>query len=251
MGTRFDEQTTLSRSTLMPPLATRDWIRELYNAEVRDVDSNVGRLIEHLKQLHLYDEALIVLSSDHGEEFWEHGRQGHGQSLYPEQLEVPLIVKLPRSETRMHVPALVSTMSITPTVLELCGIPVKPDDFSAPSLGPLLKSGSAPVTPPVVSSVVWTVGSLSEEQQAVGFDDFHFIDAPIAGKEELFDRRADAGEQHSVAASAGEQVAAGKRFLSEHAQRARALRTRLQIERGELGLDAETSKRLRTLGYVH
>jgi arylsulfatase A-like enzyme len=76
----------------VPPRETRQWIRELYDAEVRDVDANLGRLIDALKRLRVYDDALILLSSDHGEEFWEHGRQGHGQSLHPELLRVPLIV---------------------------------------------------------------------------------------------------------------------------------------------------------------
>ncbi len=252
MGTRFDQQTDLARGILIPPAAMRQWIRELYNAEVREVDTNIGRLLDTLRELQLYDDALIVFSSDHGEEFWEHGSQGHGQSLYPELLRVPLMLKLPRSDTRERIAAPVSTISITPTLLDLCGITVAPDDFSAPSLVPLLAPDSTAPAPPIVSSVVWTAGTLVDAREAIGFGDYHYIGGQAgAGRDELFDRRADPGDQHSLADSAPDPLATARRLLLEHAARSTALRTRLQIETTELGLDEETSKQLRTLGYVH
>jgi arylsulfatase A-like enzyme len=251
MGMRFDEQTALSRGIVVPPPETRRWIRELYDAEVRDVDANVGRLLDALQQLGLYDDALILLSSDHGEEFWEHGSQGHGQSLHPELLRVPLIVKLPGLAAHRRVSAPVTTMSVAPTILELCRIAVRANDLSAPGLEPLTRPEPSAVSlPPVVSGVVWTEGPFVGEQQAVGFDDFRYITAQIAGEEELFDRRIDPGEQRSVAGTAPGPVETARRLLAENARQARALRSRLQIEATELGLDDATLRRLRTLGYV-
>ncbi|MGH7897931.1 MAG: sulfatase, partial [Candidatus Binatia bacterium] len=78
---------------LQPTAEEMAWIRKLYDAEVRYVDQGVGEIVAALKRLGLYDGSLILVVSDHGEEFWEHGRIGHGHTLYQEVLRVPLIVK--------------------------------------------------------------------------------------------------------------------------------------------------------------
>jgi arylsulfatase A-like enzyme len=68
-----------------------------YDAEVAFLDRELGRLFQHLHVRGLYEEALIVLTSDHGEEFLDHGALGHGHSLYNELLHVPLILRSPAS----------------------------------------------------------------------------------------------------------------------------------------------------------
>jgi len=67
-----------------------------YDAEIHYADRILGELLDQLREQGLYDEMLIVVTSDHGEEFWEHGGLGHTVTLYDEVLHVPLIVKLPR-----------------------------------------------------------------------------------------------------------------------------------------------------------
>jgi hypothetical protein len=102
---------------------TRDqveWLRRLYIGEVQYVDAQVGRFIDTLKQEKLYDQALIILTSDHGEEFLEHGSLDHGQNLYDELLKVPLIIKLPHSTVTASIDHPVSTMGLMRTILELC-----------------------------------------------------------------------------------------------------------------------------------
>jgi arylsulfatase A-like enzyme len=149
------------------------------------------------------------------------------------------------------VSAAVSTMSVAPSILELAGIRVRAAEFSAPSLAPLTRDQPGSVTlQPVVSGVVWTEGSFVDERHAVGFDEYRYISAAIPGKDELFDGRADPGEQRSIAESAPEPLAKARQLLTEHARQSRELRSRLQIENAELGLDDATLKRLRTLGYV-
>jgi len=66
-----------------------------YNYEIEFMDTHVGRLMDGLKERDLYSDTLIVFTSDHGEEFCEHGGWWHGLSLYDEQISVPLIIKLP------------------------------------------------------------------------------------------------------------------------------------------------------------
>ena len=75
-----------------------EYIVNSYNAEIRSADDAVGQFVEYLKATGLYDNTLIVLTSDHGEEFGERGSVGrHGHTLHDELLHVPLIIKLPGS----------------------------------------------------------------------------------------------------------------------------------------------------------
>jgi arylsulfatase A-like enzyme len=102
-------------------------VRSLYEGEVRYADQQLGRLLEHLKQQGLYDQALIVFYSDHGEEFGGHGRTRHGNSLYQELLRVPLLVKPPQGFS--GAPRLdldVQHIDILPTILGFTRAPVPP-----------------------------------------------------------------------------------------------------------------------------
>ena len=78
-----------------PPAQDIDYIRGVYQGEVNFMDAQVGRFVEELKSLGLYDQATLVVTSDHGEEFWDHGGFEHGHTLYDELIHVPLIVKFP------------------------------------------------------------------------------------------------------------------------------------------------------------
>jgi arylsulfatase A-like enzyme len=75
--------------------ATHRAMVALYDAEIRHVDSWVGRFLDGLREAGLYDPALIVLLSDHGEEFDDHGGWFHGLTLYEEMVGMPLVIKLP------------------------------------------------------------------------------------------------------------------------------------------------------------
>jgi arylsulfatase A-like enzyme len=100
-----------------------------YDAEIRSMDRAFGKLIDHLKEVDLYDRSILVFMSDHGEEFMEHGALGwHGHSLFDELLRVPLIVKFPRSAARgSSIPHLVRTVDLLPTLLETLSIPALKD----------------------------------------------------------------------------------------------------------------------------
>ena len=96
-----------------------------YDGEIAAADAVVGELLAELDRLDLYDRALVVLVSDHGEGLGDHGEAEHGLLLYRESLQVPLLLKLPRSARAggtVGVPA--HLVDITPTVLSLLGMPV-------------------------------------------------------------------------------------------------------------------------------
>jgi arylsulfatase A-like enzyme len=131
--------------------AEREWVRQCYQAEIHAVDKQLGRFFSCLKRSGHYDRSLIVLSSDHGEEFWEHGGYGHGKTLFNETLKVPLIFKLPKPVTevkRWRIPESISMLSLMPTLLDLCGYPDKRDNFSCSLRSCWKKTG--PVSGPPV-----------------------------------------------------------------------------------------------------
>lgn len=98
-----------------------------YDSEVGFVDFYIGKLIAEIKSLGLYDEALIVFNSDHGESFGEHNYFRHGRKLYNSTLKVPLIIKPPGKPTNHHIRNdYASVLDIAPTVLSLLDIPLPP-----------------------------------------------------------------------------------------------------------------------------
>ncbi len=247
MGRSFEGQKLALQGFFVPSQDDRRWIRSLYDAEVRYIDANVGRVIATLKRLNLYDDSLLVFTSDHGEEFWEHGGLGHGHSMYNELLRVPLIVKMPKSADHGRVDTVVSTASVTPTILDIAGIRYPADDLDVPSLLPLIdRSTGTYVDTPVVSGAQ----ILFDRHDAVTFDGFKYIVSRISGREELYDLGADPSEQHSIAASDPARLETGRRLLREQLARAAALRKRLKVEEGVIPADEDTVRRLRTLGYL-
>jgi hypothetical protein len=99
--------------------------KKLYAAEVNYFDSEFGLFMKELKRLNLIDNSLIILTSDHGEAFWEHldvkGEpiQGHGNSLHGEQIDIPLIIRFPEAEHTGVIKGRVGSIDILPTVLEV------------------------------------------------------------------------------------------------------------------------------------
>ena len=97
-----------------------------YDGDVAYADRLVGNLLERLKDLGVYDKALVILLSDHGEGLGDHGEQEHGVFVYRETQQVPLLLKLPRSElggTSISRP--VGLYDVYPTILELLGLEVE------------------------------------------------------------------------------------------------------------------------------
>jgi len=108
--------------------------RELYDNELAYNDREIGKLIATLKELGIYDDTLVFVTADHGEEFGEHGFTRHGKTLYREALHIPGILKLAgHRNAGQRIATLHSNIDIAPTLLELSGLPV-PEVFQGKSL---------------------------------------------------------------------------------------------------------------------
>jgi len=251
-GFRFEgwDEEEIRAGTWVPTAAERDWVRQLYFAEVRWVDDAVGRLLAELKRQGLYDSALILVASDHGEELWEHGSYGHGHSLYDEVLHVPLLVKLPVARAKGQIGRIgpigpitvpVSTASVFSTVLDACAVPLP---HGHPAAGSLL-AVRAPA--PLLSLGL----NRYEDRRAVRFGRFKYIRWSLSGKEELYDLERDPGETVDLSGVSPGELAEARRRLAEFAAEGEQERRLLRLSGGEAAdLDRHTLERLRSLGYA-
>lgn len=131
-----------------PTLAEIEWndddrayFHALYAAGVRETDGELGSFLASLKRSPAWDwdRDLLVVFSDHGEEFWEHGSVGHGLTLYQELLHVLLVIRLPEgAHGGMRVDSTVELMDVAPTILDVAGV-ASPESFVGESLMPLIR----------------------------------------------------------------------------------------------------------------
>ncbi|NOY38663.1 MAG: sulfatase, partial [Nitrospirae bacterium] len=104
-----------------------------YDGGIAYEDFHIGQLIARLKKAGLYDNTLIIVTSDHGEAFGERKQIEHGTSVYQEQVHVPLIIKYPHSNRRTVIDKYVSGVDLMPTVLDVLGYAI-PGDIQGISL---------------------------------------------------------------------------------------------------------------------
>lgn len=142
-----------ARSDVTPGMSARDLAQlvALYDGEIAWVDSELGRLFDALAERGLAEDTLIVLTSDHGEEFFEHGAKTHRNALYKESVHVPWILAWPRGLPRAkRIAGAVGLVDLTPTVAGLCGLG-PPPGASGRDLSGVLR-GQAPNAPAVYAS---------------------------------------------------------------------------------------------------
>jgi len=229
-----------------PDPSQADRYRAAYDGEIRYLDAEIGRLLDGLKARGLYDRTVIVLTSDHGEEFCEHGGWWHGLTLYDEQIAVPLIVKPPRGAAAgMVSQALVSSLDIAPTILALTGLAAP----AAMQGQPLRLDAEAPAPRDHAFAEQDFEGNILQAYRSGGWKLIQANPGNPRGlpSRQLFETARDPHEQHDLAAAQGGQVAALAAHLTAVQSKAQA-----EAVRGsETVIDSATEERLRALGYVH
>ncbi len=142
-------------------------IIDLYDNEIKYTDEAlVGGLVKWLKEKNLYDRVMIVLTSDHGEEFYEHGAWTHGPHLYQEAIRVPLVIKFPHGEFRgKKVDRIVRLTDISPTILEAAGIKKRLAVWDGASLYSVLK-GDETKDRVFLADTCWLSGEVCGEPES-------------------------------------------------------------------------------------
>jgi arylsulfatase A-like enzyme len=249
IGYTFESARSVRSGHFSPNEAERKWIRELYDAEVRYVDHELGRFIAALRKYGIYDDALIIVTSDHGEEFWEHGGFEHGHSLYNEVIGVPLIIRMPGAKPGERLGEKVATRSIPATVLDVLGIEYESDAVIAESLKPLIEgSRDGYSQPPITSTGVLYY----EDRESVIFGGSRFIRSIVTGQEELYDLDNDPGEQNRLPLLQNGGLAdKGRGLLLEHKEEAGKAGKELGVsEAKKADLDNEKKEQLKALNYL-
>ena len=175
-----------------------------YDDSVREQDEGIGQLFEQLEERGLL-ATVVVITSDHGEEMDEHNMLDHGNSLYRQSLEVPLIILDPRhAPRRQRLKGPVSLVHLAATICDLAGVP-KLESLPGESLTPLwLSEGEPDFSQPVFSKLNRGVNTRPElpvsrgDMRSVVANGFHLI-RNGDGKPELYNFDTDVEEQRDLA----------------------------------------------------
>jgi arylsulfatase A-like enzyme len=224
----------------------RQWIARMlagYDAEIRYMDTHLGRLLAAIAASPRTDETLIAITADHGESFGEHYFVSHGAHLYEHNVRVPLLIRHPgaRESTRIDTP--VQTHRLFATLLGSAGLPVPepadPRDISAPDADIILQVQRS-------DSNVRLFGDFFD-RDLLGIQSWpHKLVIGTTGDHELFNLADDPDELHNLIASEPELA---RHLASE--LRATAIRhPGLFSEEARASLRPSTEAALRALGYL-
>jgi arylsulfatase A-like enzyme len=259
---RFEHEPDFKRDLMSSfyqglPDADRRYIVAKYDGSLAYVDAELGRLFAWLRDTNQYDNTMVVVTADHGAEFWDHNGTGHGFTLYDEQLHVPLIVKAPGSAGRgRRVADNAASIDIVPTILAFVGLPAPPF-MQGISLRPAMETGAAPAArslfaedTTLFNSYAKVDGSLKYIENRVPPADLLNLGLLFANvrsfyrfrANELFRLDRDPREQANVLGSDRDTGARMRAELLAHIAH--------PVDRTEMRMDDQTIKRLRSLGYI-
>jgi len=218
-----------------------DHLRALYDGEIRYTDDELGRVLDHVKARGLDRGTLVIVTSDHGEEFLEHGSWEHQKTLYEEVIRVPLVVNGPGVSPRRE-PAQASLLDVMPTILAWAGLPASSTQQGRSLLAPMGERETYGETDHTADHTrkVFLRGGAGRSKAILSL----IPDGSLL-RCEWYDLASDPGESKDAAPS----------LAAADAARARAIQ-RWRDARGRGGpapavqLTPEQRERLRALGYV-
>jgi len=216
-------------------------IVSLYDAGIHHADALLGRLLDVLQSHRVLDDALVVVFSDHGEEFFEHGKTQHKQVYFRPNLHVPLLFVVPGRGAR-RVDATVELIDVLPTVLELLGLPATRAAMGY-SLVPLIDGA------PVSNGVAYAEGTVWTASLRTVVTDRHQLLYDVdTGAVRLYDHVTDPRARTDLAT---DEPALTTRLVGEVKRRMdEAARRRTHATAPAPAIDAETRRDLKALGYL-
>jgi arylsulfatase A-like enzyme len=216
-----------------------------YDGGIAYLDAEVGKLLDYLKRTGMYDQALIMVTSDHGESFGERGVMEHGVSVYQDQVWVPLIVKYPKRNRKRVIEYPVSLVDVMPTVLDLLGFPIP-----AGVQGVSLRAESSRARRVFAESFAYVeymkLYPRFRRIERATYAGPRKLVVSTTGKRELYDLQTDPGERRNILQT-GENATEARILEVELAQ---WLKTQGKAPGKTPKMDSATLERLKSLGYV-
>jgi arylsulfatase A-like enzyme len=230
----LEEPETLTDSELQTLL-------DLYDNEIRYTDGQIGRLIDVVDETLGLDDTAIVVTSDHGEEFGDHGGFSHNPSFYDEILHVPFVIngagRVDRSDVTGHQPEDLGLLDVPPTVCDLAGVET-PGEYRGRSAIEAIGSDEDAD----VFSETWRDEDYKLSLRA---DDAKFIWNRETNVKEFYDLEADPGETDNLVKK-DDRAEEYEERIREHLAELRESNEELP----DVGMDVETQERLKNLGYL-
>jgi arylsulfatase A-like enzyme len=214
-----------------------------YGASVRWIDEVIARTRRELERRGLAERSILVLASDHGEEFGEHGVKGHARNVLSGVLHVPLLIRFPFQIEPVRIARQVRNLDLAPTLLELLRLPA-PDSFEGTSLVPQLE-GAAGEDLPWFASLPTRLYPDASPGDSVGDGRWTFVRNLEDGREQLFDRQADPAENVNLLELEPTEAQRMRALLAEHLARPPR---ETAVESG-VRIDPEVAEKLRAVGY--
>ena len=221
-------------------------VTALYDAGIRRMDEQtLTPLLDALDRLGLAERTLVVLTSDHGDAFAEHGVFLH-DDVYFGTLHVPLVLRLPgRLPAGRRIPAPVALLDLTPTILDLLGLPI-PHGSQGRSLLPLVDGTTTAAARPVVSEYLAPDGTAVAEAVRDGERSY----VRHGNGEYLFDLRTDPGERRNRATEEPHRLTERREVLRAWRRDCATVAARHPPARNAQPPDEHTRHRLEALGYI-
>ena len=178
----------------------------LYDGGIRYTDKKIGEFLSFLQDSGLENKSLIIITSDHGEEFMEHGSFQHWQLYYRPNLNVPLIMRIPNyPKKEIRINELVRSIDLLPTILEIAGLPSHPE-AQGRSLLPLIKRHKNffnrylwKVLHPFKKTSKTSFAEFAHYNYSVITDGYQMIYDLVSRSIQLFDIKADPLAQNNIA----------------------------------------------------
>ena len=227
------------------------WVRGRYDENVLYADHLVGRLVDTLREAGRYEDSLVIVTSDHGEAFFEHGRFGHTRNLYDEMVRVPLVIKLPGAVSgyRGVVETPVGLVDLVPTLVDGLGLGEGPA-YQGRSLLPLVFGEAVPERS--VYAETRGVNRLDAPARPSSTwieDGWKLVVDGLTGDEELYDLVRDPGERVDRAEGEALRLRGLRQGLAlQHLRNAALAGSRSEAPDRLLAADEEDA--LRALGYL-
>jgi choline-sulfatase len=233
-------------------------LKVLYDAEILQLDEIFQHIVDHLKVKKLYDNAMIILMSDHGEEFQDHDNLFHGKGVYQETAHVPLIIKFPKGYPKFHgvrVSDRVQLIDVMPTVLDTFQLE-KPEWMQGRSL---LGTSLAQDRESRQDRTFFIDNSSGILGIVHGPYKYIYTNAGLLGhschtvrQEELYDLDKDPGEKVDLASQRADLLSFFRKERDSYEARAEAYRKSVQRpgESRTIQVDTTVREQIRALGYI-